>query len=151
MALEGPRRRSPPLGVGAVEPVQEVEGAEVLVELEVVKVVVLARLEEGQVVAGVLDQCVDHHVGVPGNLGDCDGRGSSNHNQASISLLSIDTFYLCIQDVLTDVKYLNHDMTLEEHRRNSNGCEVGHDVLDRMGIACIRVEYHKSIIWHCTG
>ena len=87
MALEGPRRRSPPLGVGAVEPVQEVEGAEVLVELEVVKVVVLARLEEGQVVAGVLDQCVDHHVGVPGNLGDCDGRGSSNHNQTSISLL----------------------------------------------------------------
>ena len=73
VALEGPRRRGPPLGVGAVEPVQEVEGAEVLVELEVVKVVVLARLEEGQVVAGVLDQRVDHHVGVPGNLGDCDG------------------------------------------------------------------------------
>ena len=73
VALEGPRGRGPPLGVGAVEPVQEIEGAEVLVELEVVKVVVLARLEEGQVVAGVLDQRVDHHVGVPGNLGDCDG------------------------------------------------------------------------------
>ena len=86
MAREGPRGRGPPLGVGAVEPVQEVEGAEVLVELEVVKVVVLARLEEGQVVAGVLDQRVDHHVGVPGNLQDCDGGRSSD--QASISFLS---------------------------------------------------------------
>ena len=38
--------RSSPFVVGAVEPIQEREGAKVLVELEVVKVMVLARLEE---------------------------------------------------------------------------------------------------------
>ena len=77
MALKSPRR-GPPLGIGAVEPVEEGEGAVVLVELEVVEVVVLTRLEEGQVVPGVLDQGVDYHVGVPGNLNDCGGASSSD-------------------------------------------------------------------------
>ena len=39
-------------------------------------------------------------------------------------------------------------MTLEDHRRNPNGGEVGHDVLDRMGIACMRVTNYKFMIWH---
>ena len=71
-------RRGPPLGISAVEPIQEREGAKVLVKLEVVEVVVLAGLEEGQVVPGVLNQGVDYHVGVPGNLNDCGGASSSD-------------------------------------------------------------------------
>ena len=77
MALRS-SRRGPPLGISAVEPIQEREGAKVLVKLEVVEVVVLAGLEEGQVVPGVLDQGVDYHVGVPGNLNDCGGASSSD-------------------------------------------------------------------------
>jgi len=54
-----------PLGVGAVDVVQQSHGAEILVELEVVVVVELGRLDQRQVVARVRVDGVENGVGEP--------------------------------------------------------------------------------------
>ena len=119
MALRS-SRRGPPLGISAVEPIQEREGAKVLVKLEVVEVVVLAGLEEGQVVPGVLNQGVDHHVGVPGNLNNYGGGRSSGQESTEHKWYCWIIWKIRSSNELQEGS-LNDDMTLEEHRRNSNG------------------------------
>merc|ERR1712061_519657 len=85
---------APPLSVCSIKIIQQVEGAKILVKLEVVVIVVFTGLQKWQVVSRVLYEGVDDNMGVPG--------------------------------------YLDYDMTLEDHRRDANGCQIGHNILNRM-------------------
>ena len=60
--------RAPPLFICSVEIIQQVEGAKILVKLEVVVIVVFTGLQKWQVVSRVLYEGVDDNMGVPGNL-----------------------------------------------------------------------------------